>query len=106
MKTARDMVPRHLEARVREALADTPALLIHGPRQSGKSTFAQAVGTSLGFHYVTFDDPNTLEFAQSDPVGFVQTLPRHTVLDEVQRAPRLFTSCLLYTSDAADEEDS
>lgn len=95
MKTARDMVPRHLEARVREALADTPALLIHGPRQSGKSTFAQAVGTSLGFHYVTFDDPNTLEFAQSDPVGFVQTLPRHTVLDEVQRAPRLFTSLKL-----------
>jgi len=88
-------VKRHLEARVREVLTDTPALLIHGPRQCGKTTLAKSVGESLGYRYVTFDDPNTLEFAQSDPLGFVRSLPRYAVLDEVQRVPRLFTSLKL-----------
>ena len=86
---------RHLESRVREVLTDTPALLIHGPRQCGKTTLVKAVGESLGYRYVTFDDPNTLEFAQSDPLGFVRSLPRYAVLDEVQRVPRLFTSLKL-----------
>jgi predicted AAA+ superfamily ATPase len=28
--------------------------------------------------------------AESDPIGFVDDLPNHTILDEVQRAPSLF----------------
>ena len=33
-----------------------PAVLIHGPRQSGKTTLARTVGESGGYRYVSFDD--------------------------------------------------
>lgn len=80
---------------MREALSDTPAVLIHGPRQSGKTTLAKHIGTSLDYRYVSFDDPSNIEFAESDPLGFVRTLPTRTILDEVQRVPGLFTSLKL-----------
>ena len=84
--------PRYLAARLREALADTPAVLIHGPRQSGKTTLARTVGEPRGYRYVSFDDEAVRDAARRDPVGFVDGLPRRTILDEVQRVPELFTS--------------
>ena len=84
--------PRYLAARLREALADTPAVLIHGPRQSGKTTLARTVGELRGYRYVSFDDEAVRDAARRDPVGFVEGLPRRTILDEVQRVPELFTS--------------
>ncbi len=77
---------------MREALADTPAVLIHGPRQSGKTTLARTVGEPRGYRYVSFDDEAVRDAARRDPVGFVEGLPRRTILDEVQRVPELFTS--------------
>jgi predicted AAA+ superfamily ATPase len=73
-------------------LQDTPVVLIHGSRQCGKTTLAQAVGEDLGYHYISFDDDNQLQAAKADPVGFVQSLPEKVILDEIQRAPELFTS--------------
>jgi hypothetical protein len=35
--------PHFAESSLTEALADTPVVLIHGPRQSGKTTLAQKV---------------------------------------------------------------
>ncbi|MBI3606668.1 MAG: ATP-binding protein [Nitrospirae bacterium] len=84
--------PRYLHPRVIEALSDTPAVLIHGPRQCGKTTLARLVGEEAGYAYFTFDDPTVLAAAREDPVGFAERLPSRTVLDEVQRAPELFTS--------------
>ncbi len=77
---------------MREALADTPAVLIHGPRQSGKTTLARTVGEPRGYRYVSFDEEAVRDAARRDPVGFVEGLPRRTILDEVQRVPELFTS--------------
>lgn len=84
--------PRHLAPRLREALADTPAVLVHGPRQSGKTTLARMVGGPRGYRYVSFDDEAVLAAARGDPVGFVAALPPKTILDEVQRIPEIFTS--------------
>jgi hypothetical protein len=83
---------RYLAPRVREALGDTPAVLIHGPRQSGKTTLARAVGEPRGYRYVSFDDEAIRTAAKSDPVGFVNGLPARTILDEVQQVPEIFTS--------------
>ena len=47
--------PRFLASRLREALRDTPAVLVHGPRQSGKTTLARTVGEPAGYRYVSFD---------------------------------------------------
>lgn len=84
--------PRHLAPRLREALRDSPAVLIHGPRQSGKTTLARAVGEPRGYRYVSFDDEAIQAAARADPVGFVHALPSRTILDEVQRVPEIFTS--------------
>jgi len=43
--------PRHLEVRLREALRDTPAALLHGARQSGKMTLAHSVGEARSCRY-------------------------------------------------------
>ena len=83
--------PRYLAARLREALADTPAVLIHGPRQCGKTTLARAVGERCGYRYFSFDDEALRRAAGQDPVAFVTELPERAILDEVQRVPELFT---------------
>lgn len=85
-------IPRFLAPRLNEALRDTPAVLIHGPRQSGKTTLARSVGEARGYRYITFDDDATRSAATADPVGFVARLPARSILDEVQRVPEIFTS--------------
>lgn len=85
-------LPRYLAPRLREALADTPAVLIHGPRQSGKTTLARLVGEPRGYRYVSFDDEAVQGAARRDPIGFVEGLGPRAILDEVQRVPGIFTS--------------
>jgi len=87
-----DWYPRHIRPRLLEALADSPVVMIHGPRQCGKTTLARMVGEERGFAYFTFDDDVQRAAAQVDPVGYVADLPERVVLDEVQRVPSLFTS--------------
>lgn len=83
------LINRFIRPRLLEALADTPVVLVHGPRQCGKTTLAQTVA---GYAYITFDDEVQLAAAKADPVGFVAALPDRTILDEVQRIPELFMS--------------
>lgn len=85
-------LPGLAEAGLAEALADAPVVLIHGPRQCGKTTLARLAGDPRGYLYLSFDDATTLGAATADPVGFVADLPDRTILDEVQRAPGLFTA--------------
>jgi predicted AAA+ superfamily ATPase len=82
--------PRFARFALEEALADTPVVLVHGPRQCGKTTLARLVGEALGHTYITFDDDTQLAAATGDPAGFVAGLPPKVVLDEVQRVPNLF----------------
>ena len=91
MKTP-ELYLRHLRPRLIEALSDSPVVLIHGPRQCGKTTLARQVGDERGFAYITFDDDIQRVSAQTDPVGFIADLPERVILDEVQRVPGLFTS--------------
>ena len=81
------MYPRFIERRIREALADTPAVILNGPRQSGKTTLARRLA-GPDWTYLTLDDATLLNAARSDPVGFVRGLDR-AVIDEVQLAPDL-----------------
>lgn len=86
------LYPRYAEPRLTEALADSPIVLIHGPRQCGKTTLARVVGERMGYLYVSFDDDVARDAAQADPAGFVADLPERTILDEVQRVPELFAA--------------
>src|SRR6185312_4785852 len=84
--------PRQAAPVLREALTDSPVVLVHGPRQCGKSTLARMVGEPLGYAYLSFDDDTLRAAAAADPVGFVDGLPPRVILDEVQRVPALFTT--------------
>lgn len=85
------MIHRHLTEPLRQALSDTPVVLINGARQAGKSTLVQSSEMAgAGRQYLTFDDPGVLAAAQRDPNGFVAGLSSPVTLDEVQHVPGLF----------------
>ncbi|MBI5365861.1 MAG: ATP-binding protein [Planctomycetes bacterium] len=85
------MIQRHITAAVRAALRDSPVVLLHGARQTGKSTLVGAVaGGDHAARYLTLDDAGVLAAARHDPAGFLDGLQGRVALDEVQRAPDLF----------------
>ena len=100
--------PRSIDAQLVEALTDSPAVLIHGPRQCGKTTLAQFVcasthfkwrgqpletpATGRGYAYINFEAEVARNAAQADLAGFADDLPERVVLDEVQRVPELFAA--------------
>ncbi len=73
--------PRLIETRVAEAMADTPVVLIAGPRQAGKTTLVRQIANK-GLRYLTLDDELTLLAAKEDPVGMVRDLDL-AVIDEI-----------------------
>ncbi len=96
---AEKYVPRHSEARVREALADTRIVAIVGPRQSGKTTLARRIAADDGRPFISLDDDQHRRFAGDDPLGLVRGNPT-AVIDEIQRAPAL----ILAIKQAVDED--
>jgi hypothetical protein len=86
------MLHRHLTDPLLEALADTPAVLVNGARQTGKSTLVQSPEVAgQDRQYLTFDDPGILAAARRDPNGFVAGLSAPVTLDEIQHVPELFS---------------
>ena len=85
------MLRRHIINRLLDGLADTPAVLVNGARQTGKSTLVQSAELAgQNRQYLTFDDPGILAAAKRDPNGFVAGLNMPVTLDEVQHVPEIF----------------
>lgn len=93
------MIPRHLSARLIADARDFPVITLTGPRQSGKTTLARA--TFPDYAYVSLEDPEEREYALADPKGFLARFDTRVILDEVQRAPELFS----YLQGIVDEVD-
>ena len=66
-----------------------PVLAITGPRQSGKTTLCKKLFKD--YNYVSLENPDTKEYALSDPKGFLEELGEKAIIDEVQNAPDLFS---------------
>lgn len=83
-------LPRRLTRPLLSALAGFPAVLVTGPRQSGKTTLLrEEIGAESA--YVTFDDPLERDFARRDPEGFLDRFGGgRVILDEVQYVPEIF----------------
>lgn len=81
------MVDRVMEPHLRALSRRHPVVVVLGPRQSGKTTLCRKVFAKKP--YVSLEDPDTRQFAISDPRGFLAQYPDGAVLDEIQRAPAL-----------------
>jgi uncharacterized protein len=77
--------PRHLSSLIAQSMADTPALLVNGPRQCGKTTLVRSLADARR-RYVTLDDDSVLASIRADPAGFLAGGDQW-IIDEVQRAP-------------------
>jgi predicted AAA+ superfamily ATPase len=83
------LIPRHAQAAVSEALADTRVVLVNGARQAGKSTLTRLATSDVpGTIVRLLDDPATLRAAQDDTTGFVEH-DGLMVIDEIQLVPEL-----------------
>jgi uncharacterized protein len=91
---------RDIFATVKELACYRPALLITGPRQTGKSTMLQMA--LPGYRYVSLDLPHVAQEAEENGVEFLRRYPPPVIIDEVQYAPNLFR----YLKDAIDQDRS
>ena len=82
------MIARIITERVKVLLTKFPIVSLTGPRQSGKTTLLKKILPH--YQYVSLENPDTLEFATSDPRRFLDTYAENVIFDEVQQAPLLF----------------
>ncbi len=81
---------RNITEKLEKALLFSPVLLLTGARQTGKSTLIKNVGINHNYSYFTFDSLTTLSSAKNDPAGFISSIPKPVIIDEVQRVPEIF----------------
>jgi predicted AAA+ superfamily ATPase len=79
---------RSLETVVTRAAREFPAVVITGPRQSGKTTLLKHLFASR-LRLVSLEPPDVRAAAEADPRGFLDLYPAPVVFDEVQHAPAL-----------------
>ena len=94
------MIERNLEGTLRARATQMPAVAVTGPRQSGKTTLCQMTFPEL--EYVSLEPLDMREYALQDPRGFLEQYGNGVVLDEIQRAPELFS----YLQEAIDRDPS
>ena len=81
-------IRRSLEPVVKQATREFPAVVLTGPRQSGKTTMLQHV-FGQQYRHVSLDLPDVRAAAAEDPRGFLELFPLPVIFDEVQHAPHL-----------------
>ncbi len=91
--------PRALEPMLKKAAREFPAVVLTGPRQSGKTTLLRHVFGGR-CDYVSLETPDVRAAALADPRGFLAAHRTPLILDEVQHAPEL----LPYIKERIDED--
>ena len=77
------------EARLIKLAKTFRSVAVVGPRQSGKTTLCKNVFPDKP--YLSLENPDTLDYVNTDPRGFLSEFKNGAILDEIQRAPKLFS---------------
>lgn len=80
---------RNISKHLYKSLKNSPVVLITGARQTGKTTLVRKISEIEDYSYVTFDDLFSQGAADGDPIGFVESLKKPAILDEIQCAPKI-----------------
>ena len=87
-------IKRHAETTVNTLSKMFGAVLVAGPRQVGKTTMLQRI--TAGMSYATLDDPIIRVAAQEQSGTFFKDNPPPVFVDEIQKAPELFSQIKMY----------
>ncbi len=82
-------LPRVLEEGLRKAAHHFPAVLVTGPRRSGKTTLLRHAFPEAS--YVLLEEADVVARVRADPRAFLDGLTLPVILGEIQNAPDLFT---------------
>jgi hypothetical protein len=93
------MVERDLLPHLLKCARQFKAVVVTGPRQSGKTTFVRMAFPDKP--YVSLEDPDERLMATQDPRSFLNRFPDGAILDEAQRAPSLFSYLQRVLDDSA-----
>jgi uncharacterized protein len=83
------MIQRIAKDKLKDLASKFKAVAVTGARQTGKTTLVKQVFKNKP--YLSLENPDTRNFALEDPRGFLDSYPNGAILDEVQRAPILFS---------------
>lgn len=97
----RPYIRREIEPTIDYMLTQGKVVLVTGARQVGKTT---VIREHLGdrFNYVSMEDPIAFSQAQADSLLFFDVHELPLIIDEIQRAPGLF-STIKFLVDESDE---
>lgn len=87
-KGIRNYIPRSLEEVLGKAASEFPAVVLTGPRQSGKTTLLKTIFTPE-YRYISLEAPDVRAAAMEDPRGFLEMYPPPAIFDEIQYAADL-----------------